>query len=450
VVDERPVTRYAKTADGVHIAYQVRGVGSLKLLALSGDGISLDSGDDEPSFIRFERRLASFSSLTRLNARGLGLSDPVSPMSAPTLEQRMLDAVAVMDAVGFEETAVFASAGGVPCALLLAVRHPERVSHLVLVHGFARLSRAPDYPFGFPQRLMDSASEVIVETDAVDRGVDVLAMIAPSVAENEAFRTWWNLAGNRNASPAMARALMKETQQVDVRHLLPLIPVPTLILHRRDNRFIRVGHGRYLAEHIPGAAYVELAGDDHLYFVGDTDALLDEVEEFLTGSHQAPEGDVITETILFTDIVASTEQSARLGHRKWTTLTDDHDAMVRATLARHRGREVKTIGDGFLATFDATTRGVRAATDIVAAARGMGLEVRAGVHTGEVEVRPHDVVGLAVTIAKRICDLARPGQVLVSEAVKVHLVGSGIAVSEQGRHSLKGVPDEWQLFATGD
>jgi class 3 adenylate cyclase len=248
----------------------------------------------------------------------------------------------------------------------------------------------------------------------------------------------------------MALALMKETEQLDIRHLLPLIHVPTLILHRRDDRFIRVGHGRFLAEHIPGAKYVELAGNDHLYFVGDTDALLDEIEEFLTGSHQAPDGDLITETILFTDIVASTEHSARLGHRRWTTLSDDHDAMVRAALARHRGREVKTTGDGFLATFEATTRGVRAATEIVAAARGMGLEVRVGVHTGEVEVRPDDVVGLAVTIAKRICDLAGPGQVLVSEAVKVHLLASGIAVSEQGRHVLKGVPGEWPLFATGD
>jgi class 3 adenylate cyclase len=303
---------------------------------------------------------------------------------------------------------------------------------------------------GIPQHFLDSVTEVIIEPDAVDRGVDVLAMIAPSVADNEAFRTWWTRAGNRNASPAVALAAMKATQQVDVRHLLPLIHVPTLILHRRDNRFIRVGHGRYLAEHIPGAKYVELAGDDHLYFLGDTDALLDEVEEFLTGRHQAPEGDVITETILFTDIVGSTEQSSRLGHRKWTTLSDDHDAMVRATLARHRGREVKTVGDGFLATFDATTRGVRAATEIVAAAKGMGLEVRAGVHTGEVEVRSDDVVGLAVTIAKRICDLAGAGQVLVSEAVKVHLVGSGITVSEQGKYALKGVPDEWRLFTTED
>jgi class 3 adenylate cyclase len=446
-VDERPVTRYAKTADGVHVAYQVRGAGSLNLLALGGEGISIDSGDDEPSYARFQRRLASFSTLTRFNPRGSGLSDPVSPMNPPTLEQQMQDAVAVNDAVGGERAAVFASGSGFQPAVQLAVTHPDRVSHLVVVHGFARLSRAPDYPAGVPQHLLDSLTEVMVEPDAVDRGLDILAIVAPSVADNEAFRAWWNRTGNQNASPAMALALVKAIQQVDVRQLLPLVQVPTLVLHRRDNRFVRLGHGRYLAEHIAEAKYVELNGDDHLYFVGDTDVLLDEVEEFLTGSHQAPEGDVVTETILFTDIVASTEQSARLGHRKWTTLTYDHDAMVRTTLARHRGHEVKTIGDGFLATFDATTRGARAAIEIVAAAKGMGLEVRAGIHTGEVEVRPDDVVGLAVAMAKRICDLAGTGQVLASEAVKVHLLGSGIAVSEQGTHALKGVPGEWPLFA---
>ena len=448
-MDERPVTRYAKTVDGFHIAYQVQGGGPQRLLAGSGEGVGLDSGDDEPSFLRFQRRLASFSTVTRFNPRGLGLSDPV-PGGPATPDQLVLDAIAVLDEVESERAAVFAFAAGVPQALLLAVKHPERISHLVVVHGFARMSRAPDYPAGVPQRLLDWVAETVVEPDAVDRGLDVLSIMAPSVADNNAFRTWWNRAGNRNASPAMALALMRTSQQVDVRHLLPLIHVPTLILHRRDNRFIRVGHGRYLAEHIPGAKYVELAGEDHLYFVGDTDALLDEIEEFLTGRHQAPEGDVVTETILFTDIVASTEQSARLGHRRWTTLSDDHNAMVRATLARHRGREVKTTGDGFLATFDATTRGVRAAIEIVAAAKGIGLDVRAGVHTGEVEVRPDDIVGLAVTIARRICDLARPGQVLVSEAVKVHLMGSGIAVSEQGCYALKGVPGEWRLFTTQD
>ena len=247
----------------------------------------------------------------------------------------------------------------------------------------------------------------------------------------------------------MARAIAAASQKVDVRHLLPKIRVPTLVLHRRENQFVRVGHGQYLAEHIPEAKYVELPGADHLYWVGDTDAMLDEIEEFLTGTRQGPEGDVVMAAILFTDIVASTEQSARMGHRKWSAVTQDHDAMVRAALQRHRGREIKTMGDGFLATFDATTRAVRAAAEVVAAAKGMGLEVRAGVHTGDVEARSDDVVGLAVTISKRICDLAGAEEVLVSEGVKGQIVASGITTSERGTHILKGVPDEWRLFAVG-
>ena len=277
--------------------------------------------------------------------------------------------------------------------------------------------------------------------------VGLLARVAPSVANNEAFRAWWDRAGNRGASPAMARAIGRISQEDDVRPLLGSVLVPTLVLHRRDDQALSVAHGRYLAEHIPNAKYVELDGADDPYWVGDTDVMLDEIQEFLTGTRPAPEGDVVTATILFTDIVASTEQSARLGHRKWTALTNTHDNMVRAVLARYRGREIKTIGDGFLATFDATTRAVRAATEIVTAAKGMGLEVRAGVHTGEVEVRPDDVVGLTVSITKRICDLAGPTEVFVSENVKGHLFGSGIALSEQGTHLLKGVPDAWRLFA---
>jgi class 3 adenylate cyclase len=226
-----------------------------------------------------------------------------------------------------------------------------------------------------------------------------------------------------------------------------VLTVPTLVLHRVGNLSVPIGVGRYLADQIPGASYFELPGDDAIFFVGDTDALLDEIEEFLTGSRQAPGGDVVSATILFTDIVASTEQSARMGHRGWTAVTDEHDAMIRASLARYRGREVKTTGDGFLATFDAATRAVRAATEIATAARGIGLEVRAGLHVGEIEMRSNDLAGLAVSIAKRICDLAGAGEVLVSETVKGHLVGSDMAFSERGTHVLKGVPDLWRLYA---
>jgi class 3 adenylate cyclase len=225
-----------------------------------------------------------------------------------------------------------------------------------------------------------------------------------------------------------------------------LVSVPTLVLHREGDRDIRLGAGRYLAEHIPGAKFVVLPGDDHFFFAGDTDALVDEIEEFLTGARTGAEGEVSLVALLFTDIVASTEYQARVGPREWSRLTDQHDAMVRAALARHRGHEIKTTGDGFLATFDATGRAVRCATEIVAAANGIGLRLRAGVHTGEVERRGDDIAGLAVSIAKRVCDLADPGQVLVSETVRSHMVGSGVELQDRGEHQLKGVPGTWRLY----
>ena len=304
--------------------------------------------------------------------------------------------------------------------------------------------REDDYPWGLPPESLERWAAAAAEMWGTGAAADV---IAPSKSGDETFRAWLaraeRLGSAANQIAAIARALVLQ----DVRALLPTLAVPTLVLHRVGNRIVPVGAGRYLADQIPGANYVELPGDDAMFFVGDTDALLDEVEEFLTGSRQAPEGDVVTATILFTDMVASTEQSARMGHRKWTALTDQHDAMVRAALARHRGHEVKTTGDGFLATFDATTRAVRAAVEIVTQAKNIGIEVRAGVHPGEVEVRPDDVVGLTVSITKRICDLAGPADVFVSEAVKALLVGSGITTSEQGTYVLKGVPDEWRLYA---
>ena len=261
------------------------------------------------------------------------------------------------------------------------------------------------------------------------------------------FQSWWARAHRLVVAPEHVASWIRVSFQLDVRDWLAQVVVPVLVLHRRGNRYIRVGAGRYLAERIPGAKYVELSGDDHMFYVGDTDGLFDEVEEFLTGGHQGPEGDLAMAAVLFTDITASTELSARLGHRKWRALTDDHDAMVRATLRRHRGREIKTVGYGFLATFDATTRAVRAANEIVIAASRMGLDVRAGVHTGEIELRSNDVFGLAVTIAKRICDLANPGEVFVSRTVSDLAAGSDITFQDRGDHALKGVPGTWHLFA---
>ena len=440
---DRPVTSYAKAPDGVSLAYQVMGDGPLDLVFLSAIAVPTDLMWDEPSFVRFAKRLGGFSRAAFCDTRGIGSSGG-SYRDSSVEEIADADLTAVLDTVGFERAVLVGTFHAGPTVIRHTVRHPERVTALVVINSFAHYVPEDDYPWGISLEVLDQVTPSTRETWGTGSNLEY---IAPTRAGDQAFRSWWARCQRLAIPPEQIVGVLRANWLQDVRQLLPDVAVPTLILHREKNRFIRAGAGRYLAEHIPGAKYVELAGDDQLFFVGDADALLDEIEEFLTGTRQAPEGDVVTATILFTDIVASTEQSARLGHRKWNALTHDHDAMVRATLARNRGHEVKTIGDGFLATFDATTRAVRAATEIVVSASGMGLEIRAGVHTGDVEVRPDDVVGLAVTIAKRICDLAGPGQVLVSEGVKGQLVGSGIATSEKGTHILKGVPDEWQLFA---
>ncbi|HLX88768.1 MAG TPA: adenylate/guanylate cyclase domain-containing protein [Acidimicrobiales bacterium] len=439
-MSERPVVMYARAPDGVNLAYHVTGEGSTDLLFMPSLAIPIDLLWDEPGFVRFAKRLGRFSRTIWCDARGFGASGGAF-VDSHVDDVANAGFTAVLDAAGCERTALVSSgAGGAPL-ISFAASHPNRVSALVLIDSYAHYVREADYPLGIPPDVEDRYLAALREQWGTT------GTLAPSRSGDETFRAWYLRCTRLGIPPEQGADLVVAGFKRDVRGLLPRLTVPTLVLHREGDRFIRVGAGRYLGEHIPGARYVELPGEDHLFFSGDTDATLDEIEEFLTGTHQAPDGDVVTTTILFTDIVSSTEQAARMGHRKWTALTDAHDAMVRAALKSHRGREVKTTGDGFLASFDATTRAVRAALDIVAAARGMGLEVRAGVHVGDVEVRPGDVLGLPVTIAKRICDLGGPGHVLVSEPVKALLVGSGIATSERGTHVLKGVPDEWRLFA---
>jgi class 3 adenylate cyclase len=272
-------------------------------------------------------------------------------------------------------------------------------------------------------------------------------IVAPSRVADHRFRAWFTRAIRFGGGPDEIAAVARANFEADVRTLLPSISCPTLVLHREGDPFIHLGAGRYLAGHIPDAKFVLLPGDDHLFWVGDTDAVVDEIEEFLTGGRSGAEGDVLTMTVLFTDIVASTQHQARVGPREWSRLTDHHDALVRAALSRHRGHEVKTTGDGFLATFDATGKALHCAADILAGANDIGLDLRAGVHTGEVEVRGDDIAGLAVTIAKRVCDLAAPGQVLVSDTVRGHMVGADIPFRDQGDRELKGVPGTWRLFA---
>jgi class 3 adenylate cyclase len=332
-----------------------------------------------------------------------------------------------------------------PAAIHFAVTHPERTGALVLVNTYAHYLIEPDYPWGFSRQDLNGIATVL-RAQLLDPAAG-LEVIAPSRVADERFRTWYARLGRVRGGPDKIADLVRFNSEDDVRPLLSSVSVPTLVLHREGNRMISLGAGRYLAEHIPNAQLVVLPGDDHLFIVGDTDSLVDEIEEFLTGTRSGAEGDIRTMTVLFTDIVASTEHQTRVGPREWSRLTDRHDAMVRNALTRHRGSEVKTTGDGFLATFDATGRALRCAADVLAAARDIGLDLRAGVHTGEVEVRGDDVAGLAVTIAKRVCDLARPGQLLVSETVRGHMVGTGIEFQAQGEHELKGVPGTWRLFA---
>jgi class 3 adenylate cyclase len=440
---DAPETHYTRSADGTTLAYQVCGNGPVNLVFLHLGAIPIDLLSEDPGFIRLRKRLVTFSRTVWFDLRGWGASEGDPPDSSAG-EIFDADLTAVLDAVGFERPALVAcdSSGG--RAIHFSASHPNRVNSLVLVNSYAHYVREHDYPWGVPRKSLDTRFAAAKERWGT--GAD-LEGLAPSRVADERFRAWYARSTRFLGGPDQVAELARASFEDDVRRLLPSVSVPTLVLHREGDRLIRLGAGRYLAEHVPNAKFVALPGDDHLFFVGDTDALVDEIEEFLTGARSGAEGDVQTMTVLFTDIVASTEHQARVGPREWSRLIDHHDAMVRAALARHRGHEVKTTGDGFLATFDATGRALRCAANILAGAKDIGLELRIGVHTGEVEVRGDDIAGLAVTIAKRVCDLAGPGEVLVSETVRHHMVGSGIELEDRGEHQLKGVPGTWRLFS---
>jgi class 3 adenylate cyclase len=443
VVTDAPETLYTRSTDGTNLAYQVSGNGQLDLVFVHGDAIPIDLLSEDPGFVRFRKRLGGFSRTVWFDRRGRGASEG-DPRDSLAKEVFDADLVAVLDAVGIEQMAMVGAGVSTSEQVHFSLTHPERVSGLVLINSYAHYVREEDYPWGVPPASLDRFMDVLKQGWGTSAAVEV---VAPSRTADERFRAWYARSARFGGGPDLIADVVRAVFERDIRELLPAISVPTLVLHRQENRYIHLGAGRYLAEHIPHAKFVVLPGDDHLFFVGDTDALTDEIEEFLTGTRSGAEGDVLTMTVLFTDIVASTEHQARVGSREWSRLTDRHDAMVRAALGQYRGREVKTIGDGFLATFDAAGRSLRCAADILAGANDIGLELRVGVHTGEVEVRTDDVAGLAVVIAKRVCDLAGPGQVLVSEMVRGHLVGSGFKFDDQGEHELKGVPGAWRLYA---
>jgi class 3 adenylate cyclase len=431
----------------VDIAYQVLGEGPIDVLLYTGAIIPIECMDEEPSMARFQRRLASFSRLLRFDRRGIGLSDRGSASAPPTMEQWADDGVAVLDAVGSDQAVILAPFETAHAGVMLAIAHPERVTGLIIVNGGARAEWAPDYPCGIAATAIDTAVALGAEPDAVEQGHDILSLFAPSVADDAAFRTWWDRAGNLGATPAMATAMNTMEWQNDVRHLLALVEVPTLITHSKNNPLFPAELGRYLAEHIAGAKYVELAGTDILYWVGDTGPLLDEIEEFATGVRGGSGAERILSTVLFTDIVGSTNTAAQLGDGRWRDLLDLHDQSVRTQITRFRGREVKTVGDGFVVTFDSPRRAIECAIAIRETLATFDINVRAGIHTGEIEVRGHDVAGMAVHIGARVSALAGPGEVLVSSTVKDLVVGSSIEFNERGEHELKGVPGTWRLYA---
>jgi pimeloyl-ACP methyl ester carboxylesterase len=435
-----PETRYAKSGE-VHIAYQVVGDGPIDLVYVPGWTSHVEYQWELPATARAFRRMASFSRLILFDKRGTGLSDRVPEAALPTLEQRMDDVRAVMDAAGSERATLFGASEGGPMCMLFAATYPERTAALILYGSFPVRTWSPDYPWAITSE-QQAMFEEMVRADW-GKGADSAIRI-PSADERflEQFATLCRL----SASPGAALALLKMNFQIDVRAILPTIRVPTLILHKERDQRVDVGNSRYLAERISGAKFVELPGVDHYMWLGGDDPVTDEIEEFLTGTRHVAEADRILATVLFTDIVGSTERAATLGDRRWRELLDDHHAVVRRELARYRGREVHTTGDGFLATFDGPARGVRCATAIGQALRALGIEVRAGVHTGEIELMVDDVGGIAVHIGARVAAAAGPGEVLVSSTVKDLVAGAGIEFDDRGSHSLKGVPGEWRLF----
>jgi len=431
----QPRTQYAKSGD-VHIAYQVFGEGAVDLVFVPGFVSHIENYWDEPSFARWLRRLGNFSRVIMFDKRGTGLSDQVSEL--PGMDQRMDDVRAVMDAVGIERAAIFGISEGGSLATLFAASHPERSQALIIYGGFAQFS---DW---MTQEALESLFQYIDKSWGSGEG---WLKFAPTKEGDLAFQQWWGKFERLGASPGAVTTLMRMNSQIDITEILPSVNVPTLVIHRKDDLLVRVEAGRLLAERIPGAKYVELSGADHLPFVGEnSDRILDEMEHFLTGETSTPSVERVLATVVFTDIVGSTARAEALGDQAWGDLLDLHDKAVRKELERFRGNEVKWTGDGFLAAFDGPARAIQCALAIVSTVRAVGIEVRAGIHTGEVDFVKNDIRGIAVHIASRVADLANAGDVVVSRTVKDLVAGSGIAFQDYGTHELKGVPDQWKLF----
>ncbi len=438
-----PETRYA-TRGNRHIAYQVSGSGALDLVLVSTWFSHLEARWELPGFAHLLHRLGSFSRVIAFDKYGIGLSDPAPPGGLPPLEEWMDDVRAVMDAVGVERAAVLGAADGGMMAALFAATYPHRVSSLVLANASARSSEAPDYPLGIPL----ATQEALISLAEQSWGGPALVVAAnPSLADDPGSQELWARFLRLAASPSTAVEVLRNLFQLDVRAALPAIQAPTLVLHRRDNMTVPIENGRYLADHIEGARFVELPGADYGLGFGDVDGLVNEVEVFLTGSSGGGDPDRMLATVLFTDFVGSTAKAADMGDARWNELLTMHDLVTERQLARFQGTLVKTTGDGLVATFDGPARAIRAALAIRDALSSYGVEIRAGLHTGEIEKRRDDIGGLGVHIAARIMSLGEPGKVYVSRTVKDLVAGGGFSFTDKGSHDLKGVPEPWQLFA---
>jgi class 3 adenylate cyclase len=437
-------TRYARSGK-YHIAYSVTGDGPIDILYVPTWLSQIEHLWAHPRVARLFERLASIGRLIMFDRRGAGMSDPYD--RPPTLEEQMDDVIAVMDAAGSEHAALFAQLDGGPMAILFAATHPERVRALMLYSTWARTLRSDDIPWANPREARDALVEDMVAHWG--QGVRIEAL-APSIADEPEVREWYAKLERVSASPGTTREMLTLSGEVDVRDVLGTIQAPTLVMHRDGDPLIDPRHARYLADRIPGAKLVELAGHDNLIVAGDPEPVLEEVEELLTGARHTREPDRVLATVMFTDIVDSTRRASQLGDRRWREVLERHDELVRRQLERFDGREVKNTGDGFLATFDGPARAIRCAVAIREAVEQLGVELRAGLHTGECEVRGSDVAGLAVHIGARVGSLAGPGEVLVSSTVKDLVVGSEIEFRERGQHELKGVPGTWRVYSVAD
>lgn len=434
--------RYTKSGDS-YLAYTVFGQGPVDLV-WSSPGISNVEMWTEYRVLReMAERLASFSRFITFDQRGAGLSDPVPPQSLPTLEERGDDISAVMDAVGSERAALVAQGHNGAQCMLFAATYPDRLSALILYDTYARWTRDVDYPAGMPAEVLDPFREWVTEVWGTGRTIDGFL---PSLADDEDLQREWARVERTGASKAAIDALLKMWMQTDVRDILPSIKVPTLVIHRSEDLQFRVGHGRYLAEHIPQAKYIEAPGSAHLWVGEDLDIFPGEIEEFVTGGRAAAPPDRVLATVMFTDMVDSTSKASQIGDRAWRDLLNRHDAAVERQLTRYGGRAFKHTGDGVAATFDGPARAIMCACAIRDALRAMGIEIRAGLHTGEIELRGGDVSGVAVHIAARVAQVADAGEVIVSSTVKDLVIGSGLTFQDHGVRELKGVPDEWRLL----